>query len=122
MPGLGDHVQDLVSGVINCIEHEAARNEVFNLTYGSSRSIQQMVDILRSHIDDVEVVHKDRDNLMPERGTLSVDKARRLIGYDPQYPLERGFIDYINWYKSVWRANSEVDARDVPYLRRRNWA
>jgi nucleoside-diphosphate-sugar epimerase len=38
---------------------------------------------------------------MPERGTLSVDKARRLIGYEPQYPLEKGFPRYIGWYKQM---------------------
>jgi nucleoside-diphosphate-sugar epimerase len=38
---------------------------------------------------------------MPERGTLSVDKARRLIGYEPQYPLEQGFPRYIEWYKQM---------------------
>ena len=27
---------------------------------------------------------------MPYRGTLSVDKARELIGYVPQFPLETG--------------------------------
>ena len=33
------YIDDLVSGVIAAINQPAARNEVFNLTYGSSRSI-----------------------------------------------------------------------------------
>ena len=116
------YVDDLVSGVINCIENENARNEVFNLTYGNSRSILEMVDLLRDNLPGVEVVHKDRDSLMPERGTLSVAKANRLIGYRPRFPLERGFVEYINWYKSTWQKNQEVDAGEVVYLRRRSWA
>ena len=25
-----------------------------------------------------------------------------LINYQPEYPLERGFRDYIKWYEDVW--------------------
>ena len=32
---------------------------------------------------------------------MSVDKAKRLIGYQPQYPLEKGFPRYIDWYKQL---------------------
>ncbi len=39
---------------------------------------------------------------MPERGTLSVDKARRIIGYRPQYPLEVGYRKYIQWYRGLF--------------------
>jgi nucleoside-diphosphate-sugar epimerase len=40
---------------------------------------------------------------MPDRGTLSVDKARKLIGYEPEFPLERGFVNYIDWYKELFK-------------------
>ncbi len=40
-----------------------------------------------------------KDALTPDRGTLSIEKARRLIGYEPQYDLERGFRRYIDWYE-----------------------
>jgi len=40
---------------------------------------------------------------MPDRGTLSVEKARKLIGYEPEFPLERGFVNYIDWYKGLFK-------------------
>ena len=46
---------------------------------------------------DIEYLPKDR--LMPDRGTLCVNKAKDLIGYAPSYPIEKGLIDYVNWYK-----------------------
>ena len=49
-----------------------------------------------------------RDGLMPERGTLSIEKARKLLGYEPQFPIEKGFVDYINWYKSFYESNQEL--------------
>jgi len=45
---------------------------------------------------------------MPERGTLSVDKARRLLGYDPQFPVDKGFVQYIQWYKQLAATQPEL--------------
>ncbi len=39
---------------------------------------------------------------MPERGTLKIDKAKKLLGYDPQYEIEKGYTKYIDWYKGFW--------------------
>jgi nucleoside-diphosphate-sugar epimerase len=44
----------------------------------------------------------ERDALMPERGTLSIDKAKQLIGYEPRYPLEIGYRRYIEWYRQLF--------------------
>jgi len=96
------YVGDLANGIINVIEHEQSRGEIFNLTYGASRSISDMAEILVSHFPEIKIKFKPKDKLMPDRGTLSVDKARQLIGYSPQNPLEVGFVRYIAWYKSLF--------------------
>ncbi len=96
------YVGDLVSGIINVIEQENSRGEIFNLTYGASRSIAEMADILSKHFPNIQIHYKPKDKLMPDRGTLSVDKARRMISYNPQHPLEIGFVKYIEWYKSLF--------------------
>ena len=36
---------------------------------------------------------------MPERGTLDNSKARDLLGFNPQFPLEKGFTQYVS---SIW--------------------
>lgn len=102
------YIEDLTQGLTLCMARPQARNEVFNLTYGSSRSINQMAEILRSRFQEVSIVNHPRDSMMPERGTLSVQKARDLLGYDPQFPLERGFDSYISWYKSVAEERPEM--------------
>lgn len=95
------YIEDLVQGILRSIAVPEAKNQIFNLTYGSARTLNQMIDLMKSEFPDIEIVHNPRDGLMPERGTLSVDKAKRLIGYEPQFPLEQGFIQYINWYKQL---------------------
>ena len=99
------YIGDLVDGVVLALEDDNATNQVFNLTYGESRSIGEMVNILEEHFPDVKINYEPRDKLMPTRGTLCVDKAKRLIGYEPKYPLEKGFVKYINWYKEFFRNN-----------------
>ncbi|CCQ73083.1 NAD(P)-dependent oxidoreductase [Magnetospira sp. QH-2] len=96
------YIQDFVEGVIGAIQTPAARNQIFNLTYGAAQPINQMVSILRDYFPDVGVILKEKDALMPDRGTLSVDKARRLMGYDPKWSLIEGFPRYIEWYKAFF--------------------
>lgn len=93
------YIGDLVDGIVKSIEHKEARNQIFNMTYGSARSIAEMAQIIEQHFPGVKVQYKEKDALMPERGTLNVDKARRLIGYEPKWPLDKGYVRYIEWYK-----------------------
>ena len=94
------YIDDLVSGVINVMENENSKGQIFNITYGSGRSLQEMVTILKDYFPDMKVNYLPKDKLMPKRGTLSVEKAKNLIGYEPKNPLEIGFVKYIEWYKS----------------------
>jgi len=95
------YIDDLVSGLMNVLENDNAINQTFNLTFGEARTVAQMVNILKEHFPKVLMKNNPRDELMPARGTLSVDKAKKLIGYNPQYPLEKGFVEYIKWYKGL---------------------
>jgi nucleoside-diphosphate-sugar epimerase len=96
------YIDDLVEGIARVIETPAARNQIFNLTHGHARSIQELVEVLRQYFPDAKVERTERDNLMPIRGTLSIDKARRLLGFSPRHPIEVGFAKYIEWYRSLY--------------------
>jgi nucleoside-diphosphate-sugar epimerase len=102
------YIGDLVAGVALVIGKEESKNQVFNLTYGSARSLNQMVELMKEHFPGIKVDYHPRDSLMPERGTLSIEKARRLLGYEPQYPLEKGFVRYIKWYKELAAAQPQL--------------
>jgi nucleoside-diphosphate-sugar epimerase len=96
------YVDDLVAGVERVIGNPAARGEVFNLTAGRARSLNDVVSCLSAHYPCLRAELVPRDGQRPERGTLSVDKARRLIGYEPKFTLEKGVAEYLDWYKSFW--------------------
>mgnify|MGYP000153185953 FL=1 len=96
------YIEDFVHGVTLAVENENSINETFNMTYGEARTIGDMADILKKHFDGINISYTPKDSLTPDRGTLSVDKARDLLGYKPQNPIDLGYPKYIEWYKGLW--------------------
>jgi len=87
-----------------CIEKEKSINEIFNLTFGSSRTINNMKDILLKSFPNAKISYEKRDKLMPKRGTLSISKAKKLLGYNPSYAIEDAYPEYIKWYKDFLKS------------------
>jgi nucleoside-diphosphate-sugar epimerase len=102
------YIQDLVSGLTNVITNENSKNQIFNLTYGSARSIADMIDILKGYFPKISIKSIEKDSLMPDRGTLSVDKAKSLIGYNPSWSLDKGYPKYIEWYMDLFNKNPDL--------------
>lgn len=95
------HIDDLVEGILLVLQNPNALGETFNLTYGQSRSIKELLEVVKQAFPSVRVEHAERDNLMPVRGTLGIEKAKRLLGYEPKNPIEVGFPKYIEWYRQL---------------------
>jgi nucleoside-diphosphate-sugar epimerase len=95
------YVADVVDGTVRAIAAPEARNETFNITAGQARSLSDLIALIQEHFPEVEVEFVERDALRPYRGTLSIDKARRLIGYDPATTLEDGLDRYVAWYREL---------------------
>ncbi|MCC6728484.1 MAG: NAD(P)-dependent oxidoreductase [Chthonomonadales bacterium] len=95
------YIDDLVAGIELVLTHPSARNQVFNITYGQSRSINDLVGVVRAEFPGAAVEYVPRDRLMPLRGTLCIDRARDLLGYRPTVPIEAGFPRYVQWYHDL---------------------
>tara|TARA_Y100000591_G_scaffold332933_1_gene372435 strand:- start:1350 stop:2351 length:1002 start_codon:yes stop_codon:yes gene_type:complete len=96
------YIEDLVVGIGLCCEKENAKNQIFNLTYGNSRKISELTEILKQEFPDIKIMYKEKEKFMPERGTLDVSKAKKLLGYNPVNTIETGYVKYISWYKKFW--------------------
>ena len=93
------YIKDLCDGVQLAIAKKEAINEVFNLTYGNAKTINNLKDILIDYFPKAKITYEKRDKLMPKRGTLSINKAKNLLGYSPTFPIEKAYPEYIKWYK-----------------------
>lgn len=93
------HIDDLVEGICLALQRPEAKNQIFNMTYGKSCSVAEAAEILKKEFPGIRVETGARDRLMPIRGTLKIDKAARLLGYQPQNPLQVGLPKYARWYR-----------------------
>ena len=94
------YIDDLMQGVYRIITSKKSLNQIFNITFGHSRKISEMLNLVKENFKETKVKYKKRDKLVPKRGTLSIAKAKKLLGYKSMYPLEKGFLRYIKWYKT----------------------
>ncbi len=90
-------IDDLVQGVISASIKKNGINNTFNITNGKGRSLFEFVKILKKYFPNLKYVIKNRDKFRPKRGTLSIKKANRLVGYDPKVTLEIGIKNYLKF-------------------------
>ena len=94
------YIDDLVQGIHLAMIKPKSLNNIFNITYGKSRSLIDLISVIKKNIKNIKIKKIKRDKLMPFRGTLSVQKAKKLIGYRPKFNLEKGIPKLIQWYEN----------------------
>ena len=102
------YIDDLIQGIYKSCINKNSLNQTFNITFGNSRKLSELAELVKQEFPKVNINYVGREKFMPERGTLNIDKAKELIGYDPKYPLEIGYIQYIKWYKNFWNNFTNV--------------
>lgn len=86
-------------------ENPAAENQVYNTAFGERTTLNQLVAALKdflSELDpaiaDVPVVHgPNRVGDIPH-SLADIGKARRLLGYNPQFSMRDGLKIAVRWY------------------------
>lgn len=82
-----------------------AVNQVYNTAYGESTTLNQLVAYLKQylsridpHISDVPVIHgPGRVGDIPH-SLADISKAKRLLGYNPQFDIKTGLEQAVKWY------------------------
>lgn len=85
--------------------NKEAIGEVFNTAVGDRTTLIQLTELLKkclSHYDpkiaDVEIVHgPERAGDIPH-SLASIEKAQKMMGYEPKYRLEEGLEVAVDWY------------------------
>lgn len=93
------YVKDIARGFVLAATRPEAIGETFNITTGKAVTLLEYVLELKKHFPELEYQITERDAFRPKRGTLAIDKARTLLGYEPQYDLTRGLSEYVNFVK-----------------------
>ena len=69
----------------------------------------KLIEIIKNNFSNIEVEFKERSKLVPVRGTLSNAKSKDLLGYRSEWPLEKGYQQYISWYKDFFDKKINVN-------------
>ena len=86
-------------------KNKEAINTVYNVAFGERNTLKDLVEILKenlieldSKIKDIQVIHgPNRMGDIPH-SLASIDKAKRLLEYKPQFSLQKGLKEAVNWY------------------------
>ena len=86
-------------------ENPEAVNQVYNTAVGDRTNLVELTQLLKkqlseydSGIANVKVKHgPNRAGDIPH-SLASVDKAKKLLGYNPQFHIEEGLKEAVNWY------------------------
>tara|TARA_B100000989_G_C19266214_1_gene354262 strand:+ start:43 stop:606 length:564 start_codon:yes stop_codon:yes gene_type:complete len=95
------YIDDLAEGLILSAFKRKAAKQVFNMTFGKGRKLIDFIKILKKHYPYLKYEVKSKDKTKPSRGTLSISKARKLIGYKPKFDLEKGIKNYLEFLKKI---------------------
>ncbi len=95
------YVDDAAQGFVLAALSPKAKNQVFNITRGEGRTLKEFVEIIKKYFPDLKTTIKPADETRPKRGSLSITKAKEILGYEPKYSLEQGIDEYISYIKSI---------------------
>lgn len=98
------YIDDIIDGVTAALFADGlSPAEVFNLGNHRCESLGRFIDVL----SDALGVEPNKLMRPMQPGDVyqtyaDVEKARRLLGYDPQTPIETGLQRFVDWYRSYF--------------------
>ncbi|MBO9605393.1 MAG: GDP-mannose 4,6-dehydratase [Paenibacillaceae bacterium] len=96
------YIADIVNGIrqaLYYVEQHESVYEVLNLGNSHTVSLRRMVETLELALGKPALL----DKLPPQPGDMTttyanIDKAKRLIGYEPRTDFEEGIRQFVAWY------------------------
>ena len=101
------YIDNVIEANVRCmtVKDENAINTVYNVAYGDRTTLNELVahlkEFLSQHdpkIGGIEAKYgPERQGDVPH-SQASIQKARNLLGYDPQKSIEEGLKEAVSWY------------------------
>lgn len=98
------YVDDITQGMRACLTYEGPLCDVFNLGESQTTTLNDLIATIEQALGKKAVIHK-----MPEQpGDVpltyaNIDKARRLLGYDPHTKIAEGIPKFVEWFHAARR-------------------
>jgi len=98
------YVGDVVTGLVACAHYDQAVGEAINLATGKEIRILDLANWVNelTH-NDAGIVFKERRNWDRKTRLLaSIEKARRILKYEPKTPFKTGLKQVHLWFEKNW--------------------
>ena len=103
------YVDDTARGIAIAAIDDDANGQIFNITRSSNTqtTLLQAAKLIVGIVGSGEIQIGSRDASFPSRGHLSIEKAKRLLGYHPTVNVDDGLQRYYEWLKvsDYWQKN-----------------
>jgi nucleoside-diphosphate-sugar epimerase len=97
------HVDDIASGIVTAMDHPAGENEDFNVSAAEERSVAEIARIVWDACGEdpsaFELEHLRSFEVDVQRRWPSVEKARRLLGWEARVDLREGIAGTVEWLR-----------------------
>jgi nucleoside-diphosphate-sugar epimerase len=97
------HVDDIASGIVTAMAHPAGENEDFNVSAAEERTVAEIARIIWEACGEdpgaFELEHLPSFEVDVQRRWPSVEKARRLLGWEAQVDLRDGIAATVGWLR-----------------------
>lgn len=94
------YVDDIIAGVRASMDYRKSDYEVFNLGESRTVELRELIGLLEKELGREAII--DRQPTQPgdvPQTFADISKARRLLGYDPQTPIEEGIRRFVEWFR-----------------------
>ncbi len=94
------YVEDTAMGIVLAATNDRANSQIYNITRSDEKqyTLKDAAELAIRIAGKGDLIVADRDLSFPKRGRLSIMKAQRDLGYNPQVGVEEGFHRYYDWY------------------------
>lgn len=95
------YIDDFVDGVMLAANSREAIGEVFNIgNPDATVTIYQLAETVKRLAKSKSIIRRiEKDYADIDIRVVNIDKAKRVLGYQPRVGLEEGLIKTINWYR-----------------------
>jgi nucleoside-diphosphate-sugar epimerase len=93
---------DLAEGIRVCVEHEAAMNDDFNLSTAVSTTVLELSELIWKKVNGEKpfrVAHDKPFQYDVQKRVPSVEKAKRVLGFEAHTSLDTALDEIIPWVK-----------------------
>jgi UDP-glucose 4-epimerase len=95
------HVEDIADGIVTALRHPAAENEDFNISAAHELTVAEIAkliwEVCGRDPSEFELRRLPRFKVDVQRRWPSVEKARRLLGWEARIGLREGIAGTVEW-------------------------